>query len=378
MAHSLLPPSQAHIWGPFNGCTGWAVQSSTAPKRPETDAIRESIEARSLGLNMIRSYQHAGIDFPVREAYGDKVYRAACIWADNVRDVMRETRTFGGDNIQLDYYIECPSISEYTNGKIDCFIYDPKSHTLYVWLFKNGHTPIDAKGNLRGVCYVSGLFDKLDINGKGDQHTIVDFRVIQPNSYDRAGPIKSWRFVGYELRNHVNILHDSALRALGVSVNCKAGTYCTTCEARYNCEASYKAAVSIFEATALPMVDDMPPEELSQRYRMIKYAVPFLKALDTAYSQQVESRLRANKPVPGFTAEPKYGRLDWIIPKDEVIKLGEFMGKKLHKTTPITPLQATKAGIDEATISLYAERKQSGWEIIPVEESINRAKEILS
>lgn len=377
MAPSLLPPSEAHIWGPYNGCSGWAIQYMALPEQPETEAKRNAVLARNLSLTMIRSYARGGLDFPILKDHDPGIYSAARIFAEDVKKIMQETRIFGGDFLKIDEYVSCPSISEHTNGHIDCAIYDKSRMMMWIWLFKNGHTPVEAVDNLRGVCYASGLFDKWEIDGAKDQRLHVSFRVVQPNAHLREGPISQWSFKGYEMRGMVNILCDSARRALGSRAKCQTGPYCPTCNARYNCDAAFGSGLTMFEAACAPMMDELTPDDLAQRYALVKKALTLIKSLDTAYTQQVESRLRSGRPVPGFVANPKYGRLDWNVPVSEVASLGDLIfGMSLTKQVPVTPTQAiNELGADEATVMMYASKKQSGWEILPETKITSIAKE---
>lgn len=71
-------------------------------------------------------------------------------------------------------------------------------------------------------------------------------------------------------------------------------------------------------------------------------------------------------PTPYHALEQTYGRQAWTVPVDQVIAMGQLMGKDLSKPGALTPKQAIKAGVDGAVINAYSHTPPGPVKLVPV------------
>jgi hypothetical protein len=64
--------------------------------------------------------------------------------------------------------------------------------------------------------------------------------------------------------------------------------------------------------------------------------------------------------------EESRGRLQWNIPNDQIIGIGEIFGKDLSKPGVLTPAQAKKEGIDEAVIKQYTSNPSGSLKLVAI------------
>ena len=374
---SLLPPSYAHIWGNLNGCHGWVHQNHNGPKPAESEAKKTARAVKTLAGEMILSYSRAGVNFPLRTNHDPVMWDAAKAFADDAHDYMVKCAIMGGEHFILREYVQCPSIHSEVNGMVDFALYDESHRWIGIWLLHNGHRPMEARENNRLLCYLSGLMDRFNIDGKADQTLNVMFRIVQPNCYSVQQQTDVWTFAASDARGLINRITESANRSMSGVQACRSGSYCTTCPQRFNCAAAIESALTVYEASMQPYLKELSSQELSIRYELIKRVHEQSESLKTAYKQQIESLLRSGVAIPGQRLEPKFGKLDWKENPDFVASVGDMYGKDIRKPGLMTPLQAIKAGIPEEIVMAYAERKQSGFDVVPEEKLLNQARVVL-
>lgn len=371
---SFLPPSFAHIWGDLDGCHGWPYQYQKGPKTVDSEAKKTAKAAKELAGKMILSYSRASLDFPLRKDYDIELYDSAKAFADDAREYMIKCHIAGGEGFLLREFIPCSSIHSEVNGIVDFALCDIPHKWIGIWIFHNDHKPMEARENKRLLCYLSGLMDRFKID---DQAFNVMFRIVQPNCYSEQQITDSWAFRACDVRGSINKITTAANKAMSGDQTCHSGSYCTTCPQRFNCSAAIDSALTIYEASLQPYTAELSPQELSVRFMLIKRVREQSSSLETAYKQQIESLLRSGISVPGQRLNPKYGKLDWKEDPEFIASVGDMYQKNIRKPGLMTPLQAIKAGIPEEVVMAYAERKQSGFDVIPEEKLLNQARAIL-
>jgi hypothetical protein len=69
--------------------------------------------------------------------------------------------------------------------------------------------------------------------------------------------------------------------------------------------------------------------------------------------------------VPYYVAEPGKGRRQWNIPIDQLITIGQMLGKNLSKPGVVSPAQADRLGLDEAVSNNYSSIIPGAVKLVP-------------
>lgn len=382
--HSIIAPSSAGIWGKPDGCTGYVSMSAAYPETEGSQASAEGTASHEIAETLIQCGLGMHVTDSIRKdivgdtasngvVFTDEMFDAAWVYAD---DVLRESRARKATP-HTEHRIKAPYIHAESFGTVDGFLYDDVQHELLVWDYKYGFGIVEAFENWQAINYLAGLLDELGINGHTDQHTRVRIRIAQPRAFHQDGQIREWTILASELRGYFNILSNNAHIALGPDATTHTGDHCRYCEALHACPAALKVGVSLFEVTGHPLPVELTPQNMGLQLSIIQRARKQLEYLESAFEEQVKSSIRSGKIVPGWMVESSYGRQKWARPVDEVIALGDMMGQDLRKPLEaITPTQAKKLGIDEALISAYSERPNTGLKLTP--DNKNKAREVFS
>jgi len=382
--HSIIAPSSAGIWGKPGGCTGYVSMSAAYPELEDSTASAEGTASHEIAETLIQCGLAMHVTDSIRTdivgntasngvVFTDEMFDAAWAYAD---DVLRESRARKVTPF-TEHRIVAPYIHAESFGTLDAGLYDEAQHELILWDYKYGYSVVEAFENWQGINYLAGLLDELGISGVTDQHTTVRIRIAQPRAFHQDGQIREWSILASELRGYFNILSNNAHISLGPDATTHTGDHCRYCEALHACPAALKAGLDMFEVTGVPLPVELTPQNMGLQLSIIQRARKQLEYLESAFEEQVKSSIRSGKNVPGWSVATRYGRKKWAKPVDEVIALGDMMGKDLRKPLEaITPTQAKSLGIDEALISAYSEKPNTGLKLTP--DNKNKAREVFS
>ncbi len=385
--HSIISPSSAGIWGKPGGCTGYVSMSAAYPELEDSTASAEGTTSHEIGEELIAWAMRvvpATVSASARETFvgkkasngvivTDEMFDAAWEYAD---DVVREARD-RKSSPELEYRIKAPYIHAESFGTVDSWMYDPDKKELIVWDYKYGFGIVEAFENWQAINYVSGLLDELITDWRLKPATTIRIRIAQPRAFHRDGTIREWCTNTDEIQGYIEVLHNNAHIALSAEATTHTGDHCRYCEALHACPAALKAGVNLFEVTGHPLPVELTPQNMGVQLSIIRRAKKQLEYLESAFEEQVKSSIRSGKNVPGWSVQSSYGRLAWAKPIDEVIALGDMMGQDLRKPLDaITPTQAKKLGIDEALISAYSEKPNTGLKLTP--DNKTKAREVFS
>lgn len=385
MSHSIIAPSSAHIWGKPDGCTGFVLMAQTYPETEESEEAKEGTAAHEVAESMISASARGNLGYPKRETtvgsvasngvvVTEEMFDAAELYATDVASVMHSVRVFGGPHLGIERKIQVPRVHELSHGTPDCYIFDSRSGTLYVWDFKFGYETVEAFENWQLINYVAGILEELGIDGHQEQHVRVIMRVAQPRAFHRDGPIRGWVVKASELRGEINTLANNAAESLGPNATCRSGSHCKHCPARHACEAALTGGVRLYEAAASPVPVELDPNALAVQFAIVQRARKQLEYLESGYEEQIKGLMRAGHSLPGYRVEEGVGRERWVTPNAEVIALGDMLGHDLRRGDVITPNQARKLGIDDAVIMAYCEKPRTGLKVVP--DNGTKAKQV--
>lgn len=371
MTHSIIPPSSAHVW---TACPGWVTMSQCFPQTDETEAQREGTLAHDYAARLISSHARANSE-PVN-IDDDEMREAVEMYAGNVREVMLQTGVLGGHAFGIEQPLKMGYIHDLSFGTPDCFLFDAKNLTVYLWDFKFGYDPVEAFRNWQLINYAPGVVAHLQAHTPllSDTKLKFVFRIVQPRAFHRDGPIREWVVSHEELRPYIDSLREKATEALLPDAPTQSGAHCKYCPARHACPSALQAATSLYEVAGQSLPLDISIEAQAVQLRIVRRAAKHLEAIKEALEQQIESHIRAGKHVPGFAVAQKLGRQKWSVDIEQVVALGDMFGVDLRKNDAVTPKQAIKLGIDESVINGYSQKTSSGIEI--VEDDGSKAQHI--
>jgi hypothetical protein len=281
--------------------------------------------------------------------------------------------------IRVEQTLPATDIHEQCGGTSDTSGRGYEPYVLHVVDYKFGFGFVDAFENWQCLAYVSQLLSDLIARGEWDwaqeDVTFVEITIVQPRSFHRDGPVRSWRVRLSALRAHFNTLRNAAAASLQPNAKCAVGEYCRYCPARHACPTLQNAALSACDVAGQAIAFDLPPAAVGNELRRLHYFAKLLKARIDGLEVEALSMLRQGKGVPHFIADSQPGRLVWRedFGADAVIAMGDALGKDLRKpATPITPTQAAKAGIDASVIDAYAFRPRGEMKLVPFDNRDSR------
>ena len=373
MEHSILPPSSADIW---SKCSGWVVMSQSFPETEETEQQRIGTAAHEVASKYVESYARGAMYNPKigdvtsnNVTIDDEMLECCEMYADDIRTVMVKSGAFAAPFLGVEQRLEMPEISEYSFGTSDCFIFDANNHALYVWEYKHGHDPVDVFENQQLISYAVGVLDYLKKHAPLTAEKVpsmkVIFRIVQPRSFHRDGPIREWRTDMNAVMGHVWLLNGAALANMNGGYPAVSGGHCKHCQARHGCAAALNSGAALYEVASQALPLDMTKEALGVQLSIVSTARKRLVAIEDALMQQVETLIRKGKTVPGWMTQAKNGRETWSVPIEEIHALGDMLQIDLRKQSAITPKQAVKLGIDADVIKAYTAKTTSGIEVVP-------------
>lgn len=353
--------------------------SQSFPETEESEASRIGTAAHEVASRYIESYTRGAAYNPKvggvcsnGVVIDDEMLECCEIYADDVRAVMVQTGAFAAPYLGIEQRLEMPIISEHSFGTSDCFIFDAKNHTLYMWDYKHGHNPVEVFENEQLISYAVGAVEYLKKHTPMTTENVgtlrVVLRIVQPRSFHRDGPIREWSTTMPEIAQHVRVLQDAAALNLSGNAPTISGPHCKYCQARHGCGSALNSGAQLYEVAAQPLPLEMNKRALSVQLSIVMAARQRLKSIEDALMQQVETMIRRGEIVPGFMTQPKQGRESWSAPIEEVFALGDMMGIELRKPVAVTPKQAVKLGIDKEVISTYSAKTTTGIEVVPEDD----------
>lgn len=342
-----------------------------AQQYPETEQTESAVEGEAsheVGEQLIRNATASGKS-PVLAVEDvatngtvvtEEIFEGATMYAD---DYLRTFQMYegtpglvGGVEDKIDIY----RIHRDCFGTADAWLYVPMFKTLIIWDYKFGRLFVDAYKNKQAVCYIAGLEARLKL----PRDTNVIVKIVQPRTYTGDGSIREWKTTIDGIYPIITDLSAAAHTAMSDRAELKTGSHCRYCQARHACEPALRSGIGFYEMAAAPQPVDLSPAALGLQLKIIDRAVKQLEALQTGYAEQVKQTIKAGRSVPGYALKPAFGREKWTAPPNEIIMVGTLNGFELGKSGIITPAQARKLGMDEATIAKLSTKPNNGLKLV--------------
>jgi hypothetical protein len=285
-------------------------------------------------------------------------------------DLIHETvslRVLPVATLHIEEWVSIPEIHGECGGTPDVWAFDLARMHLELFDYKYGHGFVDEHFNPQGLLYASGIIETLKPALLGDPANIsVSFTVIQPRCYHRGEPVRTHNYIWGEVtaRAHMIAMQAAATQAYSPKPMASTNPECCHCPGRHACEALQRAAYSDAEFATDRQPHNLTPQAAGLELRMLERAHDRLGARVEGLRELTLANIRAGASVPYYVAEPGRGRQQWNIPVEQVITIGQMLGKDLSKPGVVTPAQAKKY-IDESVIMAYSQHYSGSLKLVP-------------
>lgn len=346
IAHSRLSPSKAAQW---LACPGSVAMQACFPDRGSSESAEEGTACHWMAAEVLLG--RGGSEFIGRTAPNGVVITrdmkdAAITYVAAVRGAVPPLA-----ELHVEEHVQIPYVHTECHGTPDCWYFNPITMTLNLWDLKYGFTPVDERENWQLLCYTKGV---LAITPYNDEKITVVHTIVQPRI---SNPVRSWTFMGSELKQYADRLRDAAALALSPNAPCHAGEQCHYCSARHACPTAQQAALWACQYIGQAVPEALTPEALAMELRTLRRAADAIKYRLAGIEASAIATINSGIMVPGFATDNGPGRDGWTFPAAEIFAIGDMMGVDLRaEVTPLTPVQAKKAGFSEELIAAYSRK----------------------
>lgn len=274
--------------------------------------------------------------------------------------------------------IRTPVLHSENWGTPDHWDFDHFQLILYLDDLKNGHRHVEVKRNRQFVNYAALILNVLGLFHRDDIR--IRFRIVQPRSYHRDGPVREWWTTSGELRPMWGVQAEAFAAACGPSPRVTPHVdACRDCKARFDCEGALTVTNIAADISKQSEPLNMSPAALSREYKLLLQAEGFIKSRREGIEQRVMQVIRRQQSVPHFNLERRAGRQVW---NDDAVANGIIdvctgFGVKAGRTeVGVTPLQAIKAGVPAEVVRQFSRINSGALEL--VEDDGSKAAEIFN
>ena len=351
MKHAVIAPSSLYR---TVACPGWIKQASVVPATDPDPSAAEGTAGHWVATEMKRGRMPAvGSADPAGTEITQEMVDGGAMWVEALEGFPDTPET----------PVAIPRIHADCWGTPDSWQWNPATHTLRVADYKFGHRYVDVFENWQVVAYAAGVMDELRLN---DDSVILELMVVQPRSYHKDGPVRTWTVAATKLRALVNIAHGAAHEALTERPNTMSGPHCLDCPARVSCPTLARTVYSILDWTGVADPIMSTPGDIGRELRLVEDAQQRLKARQTGLKAQAETMLRQGKDVPFYALEDTVGRLAWTAPIDEVEAIASMLGRSvLAPREMVTPTQARdRKLLPPDILAQYSTRPRTGKALV--------------
>lgn len=367
MQHSFLPPSGASAW---SKCAQWPKMNQQFPQDDSPESV-EGTAAHWVGTELLADRSHPeGSSAPNNAIITGEMLDGA--------EMLAETVVRRGIPVAALHIEERVNISEIHPdcfGTPDVWAFDPTTMHLEIIDYKYGHGFVDEFFNLQGLLYALGIIESLEPSLLGDPANIsVSFTIVQPRCYYRGEPVRTHSYTVGEItaQAHIIALKAAATAAHSPTPMASTNPECGYCPGRHACSALQRAAYSDAEFADARQPHNLTPQAAGLELRMLERALGRLEARVEGLRELTLANIRGGASVPYYVAEPGRGRQQWTVPVEQIITIGQMLGKDLSKPGVVTPNQASKLGIDGSVISGYSSVIPGSLKLVPQNNSTAR------
>lgn len=357
--HAFLAPSSAHIWGP-GGCPYYPTMAACHPQSEDDPEAREGSAAHHLLAQRLWGVVMTVGDLdPAGTPITAEMFECTDVM---VGDIEALRRSYADLEECTEERVNMPMVHLHNWGTADWFAISRGAKRIWVKDFKFGHRFVDAFENWQLADYLMGVLNHFMVTDPGGWGA--NLSIYQPRSYHEEGPVKTWELGGNRFRDLGAALAGAAAEAMSSNPTMRTGDHCKDCEGRIDCPAFRRSTENGIDLSLRAVPDNMDAAAKGTYRTMLALAIKRLEGMATGLDADIEATLRTGGNVPGWELKPGQSRLAWTAAMEEVYAMGDMMGVDVRKPDAITPIQAIKAGIDEAVIMEYAKRPPAALKVV--------------
>lgn len=353
--HSFLPPSGAAAW---SKCAQWPQMNERYPQ-DDTEESLEGTAAHWVLSEMFAARFHAeGRTAPNGVTVTGEMLDGADLAHETTLERVKHPGLWSPP--QIERMVTIPIFPKTFQSPRKCFgtpdwwAFCVGNSHLEIVDYKFGHGFVDEYFNPQGLLYMLGILEELKAQIINPLLVSVSFTIVQPRCFHRGAPVRTHNYIVRDAAEHLVKLERAAIEAVSPFPMARTNVECDHCPGRHACDALQEAAYSDAEFASDRQPHDLTPAAASLELRMLERAYERLGARVDGLRELTSANVRAGKRVPHHSLESGKGSRKWNIPTEQVINIGQLMGKDLSKVTVITPNQAEKI-IDASVISAYSQ-----------------------
>lgn len=365
--HAFLPPSGAGAWVV---CNLWPTMNQRYPELVPKQAAIEGTAAHWVMREMLYNRPVAlGAMTPENIPVDDAMLQGAEMYADEVRAAYASVQSVS--HYEVEQTIPISNVHANNWGTPDTWLFGHNPGNVFAQLhlfdFKFGHDFVEVFECWQLVDYLAGILEKLGIDAHGAQYVEVTFHIVQPRSYHRDGPVRTWKFIASDAYRLINRLWGAAKAAHAPNPAANPDpAACTYCPGRHACEALQREGYKLAEMSGMSTPLEMSQPAMGLELRTLERYIDLAKARASGLAEQIEYGLASGQSNPFYHMAPGQSKLAWTKADSEIIALGQLLGVDLAKPpAAITPTQA-KSKMDPALLQMYSELPRAALKLTPV------------
>lgn len=374
MTHSIFAPSSAER------AVACAASVTLEPRFPESEQDEEALEGTAahwvVEQNLHGVIVNEGDATPVGVFVTDEMLDGAEIM---VTAIAREIAPWGRvpTEGETEVKVSIPRTHELCWGTMDYRMWLPPiagkpRWTLLVADYKFGRRHVEVFENWQLMDYVSGSISEAQSAALAaggvpvlDSEIDVVCMVVQPRSYHRDGSVRTWRFLGDDIRAHVNIRATQARKALEPNPPAATGAHCGDCRARHACSLLQQSAYAAIDYVGRATPLELPPDAMGLELTILDAAIDRLKARKSGLEEAVKGTMQRGGNVPGWAVQFGLGREGWTVPDAKIISIGKMLGLDVAKAPKaLTPKQAADLGFPVDSMRDLVDRPRTAAKLV--------------
>lgn len=264
---------------------------------------------------------------------------AVKIYVDYCRELQVEGQYFIESKFAL------PFLGENQKGTADHVAV--KNKILHVTDYKHGRgVPVDAIGNVQGVCYGLGAADTIEQTLPDLEWDVLRITIVQPRAYHEEGVIRSWDIPRNELIDYKMDYAHAAVKTQEPDAPLNVGDWCRFCKAKPTCpqqviHAEKLTQMDFSDPSSLPVEpqyisDDVFADLVLNRVKIIEQWCQSVK-------DHAQNLAEAGNPIPGTKLVATRANRMWRDKELAETQLAAAWGDKVYQKKFMSAPQVEKA-----------------------------------
>ena len=331
-------------------CIGSVNMPAALPPDHDHEARSEGNAAHWLAKEIFDGRVYAPSTVGTKAYNGYVITEEMCEHVRNYLDAldcgtMETETTFGGEGWEVRGRADHISWQCHPNDQYET------PQILTVDDFKYGWRLVSPEENYTLIAHAIGWC----IRNQAAPREIV-LRIHQPRPYHPDGPCREWRLSYVDLMTHYSAI---AKRLSETPDTLTTGPMCAKCHALATCSAARAASMNAIDASSVAFSDSLPDHVLAYEYETLEQAAAVIKARYEALEELMTHKIKSGNAIQGYTLKQRLAQTRWK-PGLTGALLTAATGVDLSKDGIVTPAEAKRRGVNEATITALTDRPVIG------------------